>query len=187
MCSSDLFPSHDITGISKKRLYWMARMQHMPVAVGAENFQGRMFHEPVRTYNIPEFQDLPMEDAYDDLELFDFTLSNPFDMLAEDISGCIDEQDMQKHKGRWVKMAGYLVTTKDLRAGNGEHMQFGTYWDQHGHTFYAIHFPDTARQSPLKGKGIYRLEGKIVEDFGVYNIEVKKVSRLALHPDPRSV
>ena len=41
-----------------------------------------------------------------------------------------------------------------------------------------MHFPDALRQYPLKGKGFYKMTGKVVNDFGVYSVEVARLSKI---------
>jgi DNA polymerase-3 subunit alpha len=41
-----------------------------------------------------------------------------------------------------------------------------------------VHFPDVANRSPLIGKGFYHMKGKVVEDFGVFVVEVAWMKKL---------
>ena len=64
-------------------------------------------------------------------------------------------------------------------------MNFGTFLDQDGQWLDTVHFPPSARRYPFRGKGIYRITGKVVEEFGFLSIEVIKQERMAYVPDPR--
>jgi DNA polymerase-3 subunit alpha len=68
----------------------------------------------------------------------------------------------------------------------GEPMHFGTFYDRNGDVFDTVHFPDIAARYPFRGRGFYELQGKVVEDFGVFMIEVtfmKKVSMIHKRPE----
>ena len=41
-----------------------------------------------------------------------------------------------------------------------------------------VHFPDSLSRYPLKGKGFYRLQGKVVDDFGVCSVEVSSMTKI---------
>jgi hypothetical protein len=76
---------------------------------------------------------------------------------------------------------GYIVTTKDASTmKTKEHMAFGTFYDVHGEVFDTVHFPNSARRFPFRGRGFYRLKGKVIEDFGVYSIDVHGMDKLPM-------
>lgn len=52
-------------------------------------------------------------------------------------------------------------------------MYFGTFIDMNGDWLDTVHFPDVNLNYPLSGKGFYSMKGKVVEEFGVYSLEVK--------------
>jgi DNA polymerase-3 subunit alpha len=58
-------------------------------------------------------------------------------------------------------------------------MNFGTLIDQEGHWIDTVHFPPTVKKHPFKGRAIYWLEGKVVEEFGFYSLEVQRMERMA--------
>jgi len=43
-----------------------------------------------------------------------------------------------------------------------------------------VHFPDSARLYPLQGRGFYRMRGRVVEEFGVYNLEVERMEKIGI-------
>jgi DNA polymerase-3 subunit alpha len=59
-------------------------------------------------------------------------------------------------------------------------MQFGTFYDEDGEVFDTTHFPGSARKFPFRGKGFYRIKGKVVEDFGYPMIEVHFMEKLPM-------
>ena len=59
-------------------------------------------------------------------------------------------------------------------------MCFGTFYDINGEVFDTVHFPDSARNFPFRGRGFYELKGKVTEDFGVYAVDVTMMNKLPL-------
>ena len=47
-------------------------------------------------------------------------------------------------------------------------MHFGTFIDQKGNFIDTTHFPYTVKKYPFRGRGVYRIIGKVVEEFGEY-------------------
>ena len=64
-------------------------------------------------------------------------------------------------------------------------MNFGTFIDIDGDTIDTVHFPESIRKYPFKGKGIYRLKGFVSEEFGYFSIEVGEMQKLAFIEDVR--
>ena len=60
----------------------------------------------------------------------------------------------------------------------GELIYFGIWLDREGHFFDTVHFPAFVKLSPFRGKGIYRIEGRVAEEYGFPSIEVLKMERL---------
>jgi DNA polymerase III alpha subunit len=82
-------------------------------------------------------------------------------------------------------MYGYYVCRKDTRTIKGETMQFGTWIDCTGAFFDTVHFPDTLRAYPLRGRGVYKLVGKMSDDFGFKTLEVSYLEKLGWRGDER--
>ena len=57
-------------------------------------------------------------------------------------------------------------------------MHFGNFLDEDGEFIDTVHFPPIAKKYPFRGKGIYQLEGKVVEEFDAISIEVDYMKRL---------
>ena len=53
--------------------------------------------------------------------------------------------------------------------------------------FDSVHFPPVVKKYPFRGYGIYRLAGKIVEEFGFTSLEVVSMEKLPMKKDPRYV
>jgi DNA polymerase-3 subunit alpha len=89
-------------------------------------------------------------------------------------------------KGKTVTMYGYLVTVKPVRTVHGDRMGFGCFIDWQGHFLDTIHFPPCLKAHPFRGVGVYRLEGKVVDEFGFLSLEVHCMEKLPRKPDPRA-
>jgi DNA polymerase-3 subunit alpha len=84
-----------------------------------------------------------------------------------------------------VTIWGYLVTAKYVRTSNRKIMNFGTFIDRDGRFVDTTHFPEVAKKFPFRGRGIYAITGKVVEEFGFCSIEVTQMHKLPLIEDPR--
>ncbi len=127
------------------------------------------------------------DQAFDEIELLGFPLCSPFDLLAEDTAYCdgVVRAQFPKHLDRVVQILGYYVCRKEVRTVNGQLMAFGTWLDRDGHFFDTTHFPNFLSRHPFSGKGVYCIEGKIVEEFGFHSLEVISLKRLPFRKDER--
>jgi len=138
---------------------------------------------------LPALQEGPYDQAFDEIELLGFPLCSPFELL-KDRQACrgkryVRAQELKTHAGRRVQLLGYYVCRKDVRTARGRLMHFGTWLDEDGHFFDTTHFPDRRRQAPFRGKGIYRITGQVVLDFGFPGVEVEQMELLPLVADSR--
>ena len=72
------------------------------------------------------------------------------------------------------------MTAKLTSTTKREQMYFGTFLDRAGDWLDTVHFPDIARRYPFRGRGVYSIIGKVVEEFDCISIEVAEMERLAL-------
>ncbi|HAH58242.1 MAG TPA: DNA polymerase III subunit alpha, partial [Bacteroidales bacterium] len=171
------------TGLSKQQLLWEAHMltkkqQTVPATA--------LFTQAVRTFSLPQLVHDPLEDSYDEIELLDFPVSMTyFDMLQTSFRGGIMSHGLNSYLGSTVKMLGLLVTIKYVRTIKNEIMHFATFFDAEGEYFDTVHFPDVSKAYPFRGRGIYLIRGKVVEEFGFYSLEVEKMAKLPFKSDPR--
>jgi DNA-directed DNA polymerase III PolC len=167
------------TGKTKKQLLWEANFlqshQKQRVTTGSV-----LFREPEVHFELPELPVYPLEDLYDQMELLGFPLHNPFPLADDDPSKYISADDMNKYLGQNITMMGYLITHKPVRTIKGDTMCFGTFLDASLNWIDTIHFPDSLIRYPLNGNGFYRMTGKVVEDFGVFNLEVHEMKKIGL-------
>lgn len=171
------------TGKSKQNLLWES---HMISGKNPPPPASVLFSHPTRQFSLPTLTHDPLEDAYDEIELIDFPLSmSYFDMLKTDFRGEIQASQLGNSVGKTLRMAGLLVTIKYVRTIKNEIMYFGTFLDAKGEFFDSVHFPDVAKNFPFKGRGIYLLLGKVVEEFCFPSLEVSKMAKLPFKSDPR--
>jgi DNA-directed DNA polymerase III PolC len=94
-------------------------------------------------------------------------------------------RDMPTHIGRRVSMLGYVVHVKPTKTGTGERMSFGSFIDQNGDFWDSTQFPSVEAKYPFRGRGVYRLTGRVEEEFGHCSLSVEHVEKLPWKPDPR--
>lgn len=172
------------TGQPKSGLLWEAHLYRKKSRDSDPD--SMLFKEEAQRYRLPNFESHRIEDAYDELELLGFpvTMSN-FDMLQTAFRGEVMAGGMLACSGQRRRMIGKLVTVKTVRTVKGELMHFGTFVDADGEMFDTVHFPPALKNYPFLGPGIYLVLGKIVEEFEYPMLEVEKMARMPLKPDPR--
>ncbi|PKP15295.1 MAG: DNA polymerase III subunit alpha, partial [Bacteroidetes bacterium HGW-Bacteroidetes-22] len=150
--------------------------------------QAALFEVPRQEFSLPRFESEPIEDAYDELNLIGFPVSvSHFDMLRTDFRGGARASDLVPAVGFTVRMLGNLVTIKYVRTSRGELMHFGCFLDVNGEVFDTVHFPDSLKQNPFRGYGVYLLQGVVTEEFGQPSVTIQRMAKLPLKPDPREV
>ncbi len=171
------------TGMTKYELMWERIEIHNPQI--KDNGTMEMFAiEHESEYRLPEMKESLHEQAFDEIEFLGFPLCSPFDLLLTDFRGEIKADDMTRFLGKRVEMLGYYVTAKHVTTVNRKHMRFGTWLDDEGRFFDSVHFPNSLEKSPFRGKGVYRIKGKIVEDFGFPSIEVTSMFKESIIEGP---
>ncbi|HIX55070.1 MAG TPA: DNA polymerase III subunit alpha, partial [Candidatus Sphingobacterium stercoripullorum] len=129
-----------------------------------------------------------IEDLYDEVELIGFPVSSSLFTLAKsDYRGDVSAENLASYNGRIVRVVGHLVTWKTVYTKHKAIMKFGTFLDVNGKFIDTVHFPQSLARHPLKGKGLYLIEGKCVVDYGYPTIEVHRCALMPLKSDPRHV
>ncbi len=172
------------TGKSKYQLMWEknALLNRSVVYVEAPV----LFEEYREEYELPVLEEGEYDQVFDEMELLGFPVSkSPFDMLQQEFRGDIVARQMPQNIGKTVQMAGYFVTRKYVRTVNKKIMNFGTFIDREGKFFDTVHFPQSLGKYPFTGRGVYRIRGKVVEEFGFASIEVFEMERLGYVKDGR--
>jgi DNA polymerase III alpha subunit len=172
------------TGKTKKQLLWEAHMLLGKNEKKPKNSQ--LFCEKPKEFVLPELEQSRIEDAYDEIELLGFPVSvSNFDLLETVFHGNILARDLNSHIGEKIRILGDLVTIKNVRTIKHEWMHFGCFLDTTGEFFDTVNFPDSLKQYPFRGYGVYLILGKVVEEFGFPSIEVEKMAKLPFKKDPR--
>ncbi len=164
------------TGIDKKTLLWKAtfRLNKNP----NKTPQKQLFPSEVKDFKLPIFDEIFIDNAFDQIELLGFPLCSPFELSSRPIPAGIMTKDIYPFINQTVTQYGYLVTVKNTRTVRGEIMQFGTFIDRNGDFIDTVHFPPVVKKSKLTGRGLYQIQGKVTEEFGFVSIEVTSIERL---------
>ena len=171
------------TKVNKRELLWEAHLKINKTVI-QENVINLFKTERIN-YNTPELPSTALENAFDELELLGFALCNPFLLLTTETTGNLRAKHLDKLKGKLIIIEGYLITVKKTKTKQGKLMHFGTFLDRDGDFLDTVHFPPVAAKYPFRGKGIYKITGKVMVEFNCVNIEVSALERLAVVEDPR--
>jgi DNA polymerase-3 subunit alpha len=170
------------TGKNKKELMWEA---HFLLSGQKKKPNVKtLFDAPVKPFRLPQLDREAREDAYDQIELLGFPLCDYFSIYHTEEEG-IMARDLNRFVKQEVTALGYLVTLKQTRTSRGEMMLFGNFLDREGYFIDTVHFPPSAKQFPFRGKGVYVLHGIVTEEFGCFSIEVTRMEKAPMLPDPR--
>ncbi|MBR4837988.1 MAG: DNA polymerase III subunit alpha [Bacteroidales bacterium] len=189
------------TGKSKPTLLWEAHAYNGKMSSYRNKFHGmrglvqetqfRFSHDSFGgqnvDYQLPAMMSNPLEDAYDEIELFGFPVTMTwFDMLKTRFRGEVFAKNMLQYVGKQYRMLGRLVSLKYVKTSKGELMHFANFLDANGDVFDATVFPNVLKMYPFQGDGMYLILGKIVEEFGHPSIEVQKLAKMEILSDPRA-
>jgi len=173
------------TGKNKKELTWQARL--LLGKAPKKEVQPRLFTPQPKPYKFPDLYTAPLEEAFDQIELLGYPLCDPFVLSNRSMKGGILAADVPEYLGKTVVVYGYLITARKTHTAKGETMFFGNFIDRKGYFLDTVHFPPVAQQFPFTGRGIYRVVGKVTEEFGCYQIEAAEMHRVPYVEDPRYV
>lgn len=173
------------TGLKKSALLWEKSRVLTPESGLGSNL---LFTDDADTFHLPMLEEGPYDQAFDELELLGFPLCSPFNLLEDaarqEHPGLL-AREMPDHIHKLVTMTGYYICRKDTRTIKGELMHFGTWFDMEGRFFDTVHFPDQLKKMPFRGRGLYRMRGRLVADFGFVSLETTQMERLAYRTDER--
>ena len=171
------------TGRNKRELLWQMHM-----TINKTTFEEHvilLFKTDKLQHKLPELVSSTLENAFDEIEFLGFPLCNVFDLLVDKSNNSIQAKDLPLFINKDISINGYLVTTKNTRTSKGDIMHFGTFVDYNGDFIDTVHFPQVAYKYPFRGRGVYKISGKVVEEFDCISIEVKKMERFPMVEDPR--
>lgn len=171
------------TGINKRELLWEAHLKISKVTF--EEHITTLFKTERINYKTPQLSSTALENAFDEIELLGFSLCNPFELLSKPQQNALRAKDLIHYKNKIIRIEGYLITTKTTATSNQKIMYFGTFLDRDGDFIDTVHFPPVAAKFPFRGKGIYLIIGRVLEEFDCINIEVSSMYRQAVIEDPR--
>jgi len=175
------------TGKSKKQLLWLANLVMAKRDAGPKQQSGstRLFQPVAKEISIPCFPVHRDEDYFDEIEFLEFPVSStPFDMLKTEYQGPL-ATDLCQAVGQELRILGRYVTHKRLTTRKGEPMAFGTFLDRGNNFFDTVNFPNTMKEFPFAGEGVYLILGEVTVEFDYPAITVKKMAKLPIRPDPR--
>jgi DNA polymerase-3 subunit alpha len=163
---------------TKKELLWEANFLNKKNKSSSPS--GFLFREEPQHFHLPELMQHPLDDALDEIELLGFPLCNVFELSKEDPLNFLPARELSHYLGKQVSVLGYLVTSKPVNTITNETMHFHTFLDADGEWLDCIFFPNTSRYYPVTGKGFYAMKGKVIEEFGVYSVEVNECRKIGL-------
>ena len=166
----------DFTRKPKAELLWQA---HLLKGDGKKEQPETLFQLENQHFEFPDFTANALQNAYDEVELYGFPVSLTwFDMLKTKFRGELMASQMLNFVGSRYRMLGKLVTIKYVRTCKGDTMALATFVDATGEAFDTVHFPQTLKQWPFQGDGVYLLLGKVTEEFGQASLQVEKMERM---------
>jgi DNA polymerase-3 subunit alpha len=169
---------------SRKELLWKAHFWHQNSKPNQKTIE--LFEVETTNFSIPELSENKYELIFEQMELLGFPLCNPFELLKNKIPKThVKATEIKDHLGRIIETYAYLVAIKKSKTQRGEIMNFGTFLDVDGNTLDTVHFPESTRKYPFRGKGIYYLKGFVSEEFGYYTLEVGTMEKLPFMEDVR--
>ncbi len=171
------------TKTSKRALLWKAHF-HIGKQL-KETSQQKLFSLNNKPTKLPPLDKQPMEEAFDQIELLGFPLCSPFQLAKDRSKTDLDTKDLPQKYQQIIQLDAYLICTKITVTSKGNKMYFGTFIDQNGNFVDTVHFPPVADKYPFRGKGLYKLEAKVVREFNFYSLEVLRMKKIDIITDPR--
>ena len=166
------------TNRNKKELLWEIHAILQPISKRTQ--QEELFETIAPVWKLPELIHSAADEAFDDIELFGFSLCSPFDLLRDIVPSSLRAVDLKTHIHQEVCIVGYLINTKRAYTYKGERMYFGTFIDLDGHWIDTVHFTSSALHYPFTGPGTYEIRGKVMEEYDFICIDVHYLKRLAV-------
>lgn len=192
------------TGKDKRSLLWEAHFKMDHRGGGSRKINSRggesrlaptteyemndLFRIQRPEYKIPALENSWQEDAFDQIELLSFPLHSPFSILCPVGSGrdlTLLAKDLPKYIGQTVWIKGYLIHRKHTQTRGGTSMYFGTFLDVEGQWLDTVHFPPVAQKFQFRGTGVYKIRGKVIEEYDCITIETEYMEKMDVMEDPR--
>ncbi|MCK8523958.1 DNA polymerase III subunit alpha [Aquimarina sp. D1M17] len=169
---------------NKHELLWEAhfKLNSTPQEI---NSQPLLFQQKRTKYKLPQLEVSKLEATFEQIESFGFPLSGYYPILATMPLNKNRATQLHLYLNKRIDIYGYLIAMKNTKTHTGKRMAFGTFLDQYGDIFDTVLFPKVQEKYKLRGKGIYRMYGKVVKEFGFLSIEVIKIVKQDYIQDPR--
>ncbi|WP_299315299.1 DNA polymerase III subunit alpha [uncultured Aquimarina sp.] len=147
--------------------------------------QPLLFKEKHTEYQLPKFKISRLENAFEQIESFGFPLCGYYEIMTSKPVNQNRANQLKKYLNKKIDIYGYLIAMKSTSTSKGKRMAFGTFLDQFGDVFDTVLFPPVQEKYKLRYKGVYRMYGKVVEEFGFLSIEIIKIIKQDYIQDPR--
>lgn len=170
-------------GKDKHHLLWKAYFKLNKTK--KKSNQPLLFQTPHKDFELPEFTYSHLIDAFDEMELLGFSLSDHFQLLKNPMQPSLKATDLHNYVGKRVQVYGNLITIKRTSTVNNDYMYFATFYDVAGAVFDTVHFPNIAKRYPVRSKGIFLCTGKVMDELGYLSIAIEKIERQETVGDPR--
>jgi DNA polymerase-3 subunit alpha len=167
---------------SKKSAMWK---MHISKNRGKEAKHNKLFYSEIKLSDIPKFEDSITDDIFDEIEFLGFTVKSYYTILKNRPHNMLQAKDLIRMGNKNVIIYGELVAIKYTKTKNRDIMYFGTFLDINGDFIDTVHFPDSAKLYPFSGKGVYKINGKVIIEYGHVSIEVKKIEHQQIIEDTR--
>lgn len=165
------------TGLDKKALLWDAHflLGHTKISRPTR----KLFDAEPKEFQLPELWYHELENAYDEMELLGFPVTiSPFDLIDRKGLPTTTAAQIHQHVNETIEIIGYRVHIRGTHTSNGKYMTFGNLIDLEGQWINSVQFPEVATKYPFRGPGIYKLRGKVTEEFGHISLETEYVERI---------
>lgn len=171
------------TGKDKRALLWDA---HFKISKSVEKPAiADLFRVRPKTYDVPQLSNTWQEDAFDQMELLGFPLHSAFKLLTDDTKQSLLARELPQYVNQKVWIQGYLIHAKRTTTSDGQNMFFGTLLDKEGAWLDSVHFPQIAQQFPFRGRGVYRIYGKVTQEYDCILVEAEYMEKMGVIEDPR--
>ena len=168
---------------NKRELLWEAHMKINKITFTETKLS--LFQSAPINYKTPNLSSTKLEDAFDQIELLSYPICSPFDLLVDRFINPMRAHHLKNLKGKIITIDGYLITARKVKTSNGKIMYFGNFVDYDGYFVDTVNFPPVVETYPFRGKGVYRITGKVVEEFDCISIETQLMEILPIIEDPR--
>lgn len=166
------------TGRNKKELLWEANF--LQKKNDKHTVNNLLFKDAPIKFELPFLPQQPLDDALDEIELLGFPICNVFELVDDVVQKYIPAAEIENCLGKEITVLGYLITSKPVHTIKHETMFFHTFIDYNGDWLDTVFFPQVANHFPVTGKGFYSMNGKVVEEFGVFSIDVSYCKKIGI-------